>query len=186
MLFITAAFVNNIVLAQFLGMRPVLESSKKAGVAAGMSVTIALVMTAAAIVTFLIRRYVLDVFGLAYLQTVSFILVVVALAWVVDVALKTVSPALYRALGELLPLVTINCAVLGVAILAVQKDFSLLSSIVFAFSTAIGLGLVLIIFSGIYEQLSYTPVPKNMRGAPIALITAGILAMAFMGFIGMG
>ncbi len=184
LIFIAAVFVNNIVLAQFLGICPFLGVSKKVETAMGMSAAVAFVMTISTIVTFLVQKYVLDVFGLAYMQTICFILIIAALVQMVEIILKKVSPALYQALGVFLPLITTNCTILGVALMVIQKEYNLLSSVVFAISTAIGFGLALIIFSGIREQLALTHVPKGMQGTPIALVTAGILAMAFMGFSG--
>ena len=184
LIFISAIFVNNIVLSQFLGICPFLGVSKKVETAMGMSAAVAFVLTIATIVTFLIQKFVLDAFGLGYLQTITFILVIAGLVQMVEIILKKVSPSLYQALGVFLPLITTNCAVLGVAIMVIQKNFTLLSSIVFAGATAIGFGLALIIFAGIREQLELTEVPKGMKGSPIALITAGLLAMAFMGFSG--
>lgn len=183
-IFIAAVFVNNIVLSQFLGICPFLGVSKKVDTAIGMSAAVAFVMTIATLFTYLVQKYVLDPTGLGFLQTISFILVIAALVQMVEIILKKVSPALYQALGVFLPLITTNCAILGVAIMVIQKDYNLLTSIVFAISTAIGFGLALIIFSGIREQISLTKVPKGMEGTPIALVTAGILAMAFMGFSG--
>ena len=183
-IFIVAVFVNNIVLSQFLGICPFLGVSKKIDTAIGMSGAVAFVMTIATIVTFLLQKYVLDVFVIGYLQTISFILVIAFLVQLVEIVLKKVSPALYQALGVFLPLITTNCTILGVAIMVIQKDFSLLESVVFAISTAVGFGLALILFAGIREQLLMVKVPKSMEGTPIALIAAGILAMAFMGFSG--
>ena len=136
--------------------------------------------------TYLLQKFVLDPFGLGYMQTISFILVIAALVQMVETILKKVSPALYQALGIFLPLITTNCCVLGVAILVIQKEYNLLQSVVYAISTAIGFALALVIFAGIREQLAMTNVPKGLQGAPIALITAGLLAMAFMGFSGIG
>ncbi len=184
LIFIAAVFVNNIVLAQFLGICPFLGVSKKVETAAGMGAAVAFVLTIATIVTFLIQHYVLNTYGLGYMQTISFILVIAALVQLVEIILKKVSPALYQALGVFLPLITTNCCILGVAILVIQKEYNLLQSIVFAFSTAIGFALALVIFAGIREQLAMTRVPKGMQGTPIALVTAGLLAMAFMGFSG--
>ena len=185
-IFIAAVFVNNIVLSQFLGICPFLGVSKKVDTAIGMSTAVTFVLTIATIVTFLIQKYILDTFGLAYLQTIIFILIIATLVQMVEIVLKKVSPALYQALGVFLPLITTNCAILGVAILVIQKEYNLLQSIIFAVSTALGFALALIIFAGIREQLARTKVPTTMQGIPIALITAGILAMAFMGFSGMG
>ena len=182
LIFISAIFVNNIVLSQFLGICPFLGVSKKVETALGMSAAVAFVLTIATIVTFLIQKFVLDAFGLGYLQTITFILVIAALVQMVEIILKKVSPSLYQALGVFLPLITTNCCILGVAILVIQKDYDLLTGVVYAFSTAIGLALTL--FAGLREQMSLVNVPKGMQGTPIALITAGLLAMAFMGFSG--
>lgn len=181
---IVAIFVNNIVFAQFLGICPFLGVSKKVDTAIGMSVAVAFVLTIATIVTFILQKGVLEPFNLQYLQTITFILVIAALVQMVEIVLKKVSPSLYQALGVFLPLITTNCAILGVAILVIQKDYSLIQSVVFAIATSIGFAIALIIFSGIREQLSLTKVPKSMEGVPIALVTAGIIAMAFMGFSG--
>ncbi len=184
LIFISAIFVNNIILSQFLGICPFLGVSQKISTSLGMSAAVAFVMTLATIVTYLIQYYVLNVFGLQYLQTIVFILVIASLVQMVEIVLKKVSPALYQALGIFLPLITTNCAVLGVAILVIQKDFSLLSSIVYAFSTAIGFGLALTVFAGIREQMALVKIPKGMQGTAIVLITAGLLSLAFMGFSG--
>ena len=184
LIFISAIFVNNIVLSQFLGICPFLGVSKKVETALGMSAAVAFVLTIATIVTFLIQKFVLDAFGLEYLQTITFILVIAALVQMVEIILKKVSPSLYQALGVFLPLITTNCCILGVAILVIQKDYDLLTGVVYAFSTAIGFGLALTLFAGLREQMSLVNIPKGMKGTPIALITAGLLAMAFMGFSG--
>ncbi len=184
LIFISAIFVNNIILSQFLGICPFLGVSQKVNTSLGMSTAVAFVMTLATIVTYLIQKFVLDAFGLQYLQTIVFILVIAALVQMVEIVLKKVSPALYQALGIFLPLITTNCAVLGVAILVIQKDFSLLQSVVYAFSTAIGFGLALTVFAGIREQLSLVNIPKGMQGVAIVLVTAGLLSLAFMGFSG--
>ena len=184
LIFISSIFVNNIVLSQFLGICPFLGVSKRVETALGMSAAVTFVLTISTVVTFLLQRYVLDVCGLAYLQTVTFILVIAALVQLVEIVLKKVSIALYQALGVFLPLITTNCCILGVAILVIQKDFDLLTGVVYAFSTALGFGLALILFAGLREQMSFVKVPKGMQGTPIALITAGLLAMAFMGFSG--
>ncbi|MDF9831474.1 electron transport complex subunit RsxA [Parabacteroides sp. PF5-6] len=184
LIFIAAVFVNNVVLAQFLGICPFLGVSKKVSTAAGMGAAVAFVLTIATLVTFLIQKYVLDAYGLGYMQTISFILIIAALVQLVEIILKKVSPSLYQALGVFLPLITTNCCILGVAILVIQKDYNLMQAIVYAVSTAIGFALALIIFAGIREQLEMTHIPKGLKGTPIALITAGLLAMAFMGFSG--
>ena len=184
LIFISAIFVNNIVLSQFLGSCPCLGVSKKVSTALGMSAAVAFVMTLATIVTYIIQKTVLDAFGLPYLQTIAFILVIAALVQMVEIVMKKVSPALYQALGIFLPLITTNCAVLGVAILVIQKDFSLVESIVYAFSTAIGFGVALTVFAGLREQLEFSNLPKGMQGVAITMITAGLLSLAFMGFSG--
>ena len=184
LIFISAIFVNNIILSQFLGICPFLGVSQKVNTSLGMSAAVAFVMTLATIVTYLIQHFVLDAFELQYLQTIVFILVIAALVQMVEIVLKKVSPALYQALGIFLPLITTNCAVLGVAILVIQKEFSLLQSIVYAFSTAIGFGVALVVFAGIREQMSLLNIPKGMRGTAIVLVTAGLLSLAFMGFSG--
>ena len=183
-IFITAIFVNNIVLAQFLGICPFLGVSKKVSTAIGMGAAVTFVMTIATIVTYLLQKYLLDAAGLQFMQTIIFILVIAALVQMVEIILKKVSPSLYQALGVFLPLITTNCAVLGVAIMVIQKDYNLLESVVFAASTALGFGLALTIFAGIREQLELSSIPQGMKGTPIALVTAGLLAMAFMGFSG--
>lgn len=184
LIFISAIFVNNIVLSQFLGICPFLGVSKKVDTALGMSAAVAFVLTLATIVTWLVQKLVLDAFGLQYLQTIAFILVIASLVQMVEIVMKKMSPALYQALGIFLPLITTNCAVLGVAILVIQKDFSLVESIIYAFSTAIGFGLALTVFAGIREQLELVNVPKGMRGVAITMVTAGLLSLAFMGFSG--
>lgn len=184
LIFIAAIFVNNIVFSQFLGICPFLGVSKKIDTALGMSAAVAFVLTLATIVTYLIQKFVLDAFDLSYLQTITFILVIASLVQMLEIVLKKVSPSLYQALGVFLPLITTNCAVLGVAILVIQKDYNLLTGVVYAFSTALGFGLALTLFAGLREQMSLVNIPKGMKGTPIALITAGLLAMAFMGFSG--
>ena len=184
LIFISAIFVNNIIHSQFLGICPFLGVSKKVDTALGMGAAVAFVLTLATVVTYLLQIYVLNPFGLQYLQTLSFILVIAALVQMVEIVLKKVSPALYQALGIFLPLITTNCAVLGVAILVIQKDFSLVHSIVYAFSTAIGFALAMVVFAGLREQLSLVRIPKGMQGMAIVLVTAGLLSLAFMGFSG--
>ncbi|MBP5387006.1 MAG: electron transport complex subunit RsxA [Prevotella sp.] len=184
LIFISAIFVNNIVLSQFLGICPFLGVSKKVDTALGMGAAVAFVMTLATVVTFLVQTYVLNPLGLQYLQTLAFILVIASLVQMVEIILKKVSPSLYQALGIFLPLITTNCAVLGVAILVIQKDFNLLQAVVYAFSTALGFALALTVFAGLREQLSLVKVPKGMSGMAIVLVTAGLLSLAFMGFSG--
>lgn len=182
---VSAIFVSNIVLTQFLGICPFLGVSKRLSTSIGMGAAVMFVMTLATIATWLFQYYILKPFGLEFMQTIVFILVIAALVQMVEIILKKVSPALYQALGVYLPLITTNCAVLGVAILTMNKQYNLLEGAVFAFSTAIGFTLALVIFAGIREHLDLIEVPKGMRGVPIALVVAGILAMAFMGFTGL-
>ena len=184
LIFITAIFVNNVVLSQFLGICPFLGVSKKVETATGMGAAVAFVLVIATIVTYLVQKFVLDAFGLEYLQTIAFILIIAALVQMVEIVLKKVSPALYQALGVFLPLITTNCCILGVAILVIQNDFDLLTGVIYALATAIGFALAMILFAGIREQLSLVNIPKGMDGMAIALVTAGLLAMAFMGFSG--
>ncbi len=185
LIFISAIFVNNIVLSQFLGICPFLGVSKKIDTAIGMGGALAFVLTLSTVITWLIQMYVLNPLGLQYLQTLAFILVIAALVQMVEIILKKVSPSLYQALGIFLPLITTNCAVLGVAILVIQKDYNLLESIVYAFSTAIGFALALVLFAGIREQQAMVKIPKGMQGMSIVLVTASLLALAFMGFSGL-
>ncbi len=188
MLYITiilsSIFVNNIVLSQIIGICPFMGVSKKIDTAIGMGGAVTFVMVLSTVVTFLVQKYALNPFGIGYLQTISFILIIAALVQLVEIILKKVAPPLYQALGVYLPLISTNCAILGIAIMTIQKEYSLLEGTVFAFSTAIGFALALVIFAGIREQLDLTNVPKGMKGTPIALVTAAILAMAFMGFAG--
>ncbi len=181
---IGAVFVNNIVLAQFLGICPYLGVSAKVSTSVGMSGAVMFVMTLATLVTYLIYNYVLVPIGIEYMQTISYILVIASLVQMVELILKKVSPALYQALGIFLPLIVTNCAILGVTILAVRDDygFHLLQAVVFAIGHALGFALTIILFAGIREHLDLMDVPKGMRGAPAALVVAGILALAFMGF----
>ncbi|MFZ6037808.1 MAG: electron transport complex subunit RsxA [Bacteroidota bacterium] len=181
---IVAILVNNVVFSQFLGICPFMGVSKKLDTAIGMSAAVTFVLTLATLVSFLIQKSILEPFGLEYLQTITFILMIASLVQMVEIIIKKISPPLYQALGVFLPLITTNCVILGVAILVIQKDYNLLESIIYAISTAIGYAMALIIFSSIREQLTLTKIPKAMQGVPIALITAGILAMAFMGFSG--
>lgn len=179
---IGAIFVNNVVLSQFLGICPFLGVSSKVDTSLGMGMAVTFVMALSAVVTWAIQNYILVPFGIEYMQTITFILVIAALVQMVEIVLKKMSPALYQALGIFLPLITTNCAVLGVAIIAIQKDFDLLTTVIYSVSTAIGFALALVLFAGIRERLEVEDTPQAMRGVPIALITAGLLAMAFMGF----
>lgn len=181
---VTAIFVNNIVFAQFLGICPFLGVSKKLSSALGMGAAVTFVMALATAVTWLLQTYLLTPFSLGFMQTIVFILVIAALVQMLEIIMKKVAPALYQALGVFLPLITTNCAVLGVAILVVRDNLDLGQSVVYAVSTALGFTLALTLFAGIREQLELADIPRPMRGAPIALICAGLLALAFMGFSG--
>ena len=196
LIFISAIFVNNVVLSQFLGVCPFLGVSKKVNTAVGMTAAVTFVMAIATLVTFLLQKYVLVPFNLVFLQTVSFILVIASLVQMVEIIIKKISPSLYQALGIFLPLITTNCVVLGVAIQVVTNEYNfgfaegarmlgLGEAMLFSIATAIGYGLALILFAGIREQLELSNVPKSFRGVPIALLTAGIMALAFMGFSGL-
>lgn len=184
LIFIAAIFVNNIVLSQFIGICPFLGVSQKVNTSLGMSAAVAFVMLLATLVTWCIQMYVLNPLGLEFLQTLSFILVIAALVQMVEIILKKVSPPLYQALGVFLPLITTNCAVLGVAISVIQKDYSLLMSLDYAIASALGFGLALVLFAGLREQLEFANVPKGVKGVSITLITASLLSLAFMGFSG--
>ena len=184
LIIIVAIFVNNVVLAQFLGICPFLGVSKKVDTASGMGMAVTAVLVVATIVTYLIQVYVPNAVGLEYLQTIAFILVIAALVQMIEIILKKTMPALYQALGVFLPLITTNCCILGVAILVIQKEYDLLEGIIYALSTGLGFLLAMVLFAGLREQLDLADVPKPFRGVPIALVTASLLAMAFMGFSG--
>ena len=194
LIIISAIFVNNILLSQFLGICPFLGVSNKLSTATGMSGAVCFVITLATIVTYLINKYLLLPFGLEFLQTIAFILVIAALVQIVEIVLKKISPSLYQALGIFLPLITTNCAVLGVAITVVTKEFAfggaephllnLGEATVYAFATSVGYGIAMILFAGLREHLAGNQVPQAFKGLPIALITVGIMAMAFLGFSG--
>jgi len=174
--------VNNIILAQFLGICPFMGVSGKMSTAVGMGAALLFVMTLATIATSLVYNYLLSPLGLAYLQTLLFIIIIASLVQVVEIILKKVSPSLYSALGIFLPLITTNCAILGIALTVILKEFTLIDGTLFAMFTALGFGVAIVIFAGIREQLELVNIPKGMKGIPIALITVGILALAFMGF----
>ncbi|MBR3064384.1 MAG: RnfABCDGE type electron transport complex subunit A [Bacteroidales bacterium] len=194
LIFISAIFVNNVVLSQFLGVCPFLGVSKKVGTAVGMTAAVTFVMAIATLVTYLLQYYVLVPLHIEFLQTVSFILVIASLVQMVEIIIKKISPSLYQALGIFLPLITTNCVVLGVAIQVVTNEYDfgagahmmgLGQAVLFAIASAIGYGIALILFAGIREQLELSNVPKVFKGVPIALLTAGIMALAFMGFSGL-
>ena len=184
LIIISAVLINNVVLAQFLGVCPFLGVSGKVSTALGMAGAVTFVMVLATITTYLIQTYVLDKLGIGFMQTITFILVIATLVQMVEIILKKISQPLYQALGIFLPLITTNCAVLGVAILVIKKDYNLLEGVVYAASTAIGFGLALVILAGIREQLELVNIPRGMKGVPVSLVIAGILALAFMGFTG--
>ncbi len=182
---VSAIFVNNIVLSQFLGVCPFIGVSRNISTALGMAGAVSFVMVVATIVTWLVRNYILIPRHIEFLQTIAFILVIASLVQLVEIILKKASPALYQALGVFLPLITTNCAILGVAIIAVQRDYGLIEGVVFALANAIGFGLAIILFAGLREHLDFVRIPKAMAGVPISLIMAGILSMIFMGFSGL-
>ncbi|MFP4664665.1 MAG: electron transport complex subunit RsxA [Bacteroidales bacterium] len=185
LIIISAIFVNNIVLAQFLGICPFVGVSSKLKTASGMSGAVLFVMFIATIVTWLIQNYILIPFGIEYMQTIAFILVIASLVQMVEIMLKKISPSLYQALGVFLPLITTNCAILGVALLTIQNNFNLLEAVFFAIGNAGGFALALVLFAGLREHLDLLNLPKGMRGVPAAMVVAGILALAFMGFAGL-
>ncbi len=185
LIIISAIFVNNIVLSQFLGVCPFVGVSRNISTALGMAGAVSFVMVISTIVTWLARHYILIPLHIEFLQTIAFILVIASLVQLVEIILKKSSPALYQALGVFLPLITTNCAILGVAILAVQKNYGLIEGVVFALANALGFGLAIILFAGLREHLDFVTIPKAMDGVPISLIMAGILSMVFMGFSGM-
>jgi len=182
---VSTVFVNNIVFAQFLGICPYLGVSNKLSTALGMSAAVIFVVTIATLITYLLYYYILLHFDVAFLRTVSYVLIIASLVQMLEIVLKKVSPSLYQALGIFLPLISTNCAVLGVTIMVIQQNYTLLGSLLFALFTTIGFALALLIFAGIREQLNVSNLPKAMRGVPAALITTGILALAFMGFAGL-
>ena len=184
LIIISAIFINNIVLAQYLGICPFLGVSGKINTALGMTGAVTFVMVLATIVTYLIQIYILNPLGIAFMQTITFILIIAALVQMVEIILKKISPPLYQALGIFLPLITTNCAVLGVALLVIKKDYNLIEGVIYSASNAVGFGLALVILAGIREQLELADVPKGMKGVPVSLVIAGILALAFMGFTG--
>lgn len=184
LIIISAIFVNNVVLSQFLGICPFLGVSNRLSTAVGMSGAVCFVITLATLVTYLLNSYVLAPLHLEFLQTIAFILVIAALVQMVEIVLKKTSPSLYQALGIFLPLITTNCAVLGVAITVVSKDFDLGGALVYALATSLGYGLAMVLFAGIREHLEGNDVPEAFRGLPVALISVGIMAMAFLGFAG--
>ena len=185
MIAIGAAFVNNVVLSQFMGLCPFLGVSKKIDTAAGMGGAVIFVITISSFVTSVIYRFILIPAQITYLQTIVFILVIAALVQLVEMFLKKTIPALYKSLGVYLPLITTNCAVLGVAIINVQKDYNILESTVNGFATAVGFTISIVLMAGIREKIQYNDIPKAFQGFPIVLLTAGLMAIAFFGFSGL-
>ena len=184
LIIISAIFVNNIVLTHFLGICPFLGVSKKISTAVGMGFAVTFVMTISSICTYLCHTFILKPLEIEFLQVITYILIIAALVQMVEIVIKKTSPALYQALGVFLPLITTNCVIFGVVLIVILKGFNLMQSVVYAFATALGFALALVIFAGIREQLEFADIPKAMKGVPISLVTAGLLAMAFMGFAG--
>lgn len=182
---IGAALVNNVVLSQFLGLCPFLGVSKKVETAAGMGAAVIFVITIASACTSLIYDFILVPTNLTYMQTIVFILVIAALVQFVEMVLKKISPSLYNSLGVYLPLITTNCAVLGVALINVQKEYNFITSVVNGFGTAVGFTISIVIMAGIRERIEHNDISKSFKGSPIVLITAGLMAIAFCGFAGL-
>jgi len=185
LILVGAVFVNNFVLARFLGICPFLGVSKKVETALGMGMAVIFVMTIASVVTWFVQYFVLIPFGLEYLQTIAFILIIASLVQLVEMVVQKASPVLYQSLGIFLPLITTNCAVLGVAVLNIQKGYSFLETVIFALGASVGFTLAMVLFAGLRERLDLCPVPRSFRGTAIALVTAGLLSLAFMGFAGL-
>jgi electron transport complex protein RnfA len=185
LIIITAVFVQNIVLTQFLGCCPFLGVSKKLSSAIGMGIAVTFVLTLASVITYLVQVFILDQYGIGYLQTIAFILVIAALVQFVEMVIKKYSPDLYKALGVYLPLITTNCAVLGVAIINIQKTYGFMQTMVNGFANGLSFTVALILFAGIRERLEDADIPKSMQGMPIALVTAALMSIAFLGFTGL-
>jgi len=185
LIFIAAAITNNFVLTYFLGICPFIGVSKKTESAIGMGFATTFVMTLAALVTWLINHYLLKRFGLPFLEYVLFILVIASLVQIVEMFIRKVSPALFRALGIYLPLITTNCAILGLALFASLREYEFIESVVFGFGAGVGFTLALVIMSGIREELDFADMPESVKGAAITLVIAGLLALSFMGFAGL-
>ncbi len=185
MIAVGAAFINNVVLSQFLGLCPFLGVSKKTGTAAGMGSAVIFVITISSLITGLIYQFILMPLHVEYLQTIVFILIIAALVQFVEMVLKKISPSLYEALGVYLPLITTNCAVLGVALLNVQKGYNILEGVVYGFATAVGFTVAIVLMAGIREKIEYNDIPESFKGSPIVLLTACLMAIAFFGFSGL-
>ena len=188
LIFIAAVFVNNIVLAQFLGICPFLGVSKKVSTALGMTGAVTFVMILATLVTFIVQKTILDPFGIGFMQTITFMMIIAALVQMVEIILKKVSPSLYQALGVFLPLITTNCAVLGVTIMNIDESYSFGQSLVNAVFSGVGFALAMVIFSGVRSRVddAESETPKMFRGVPATLIAAAIVSMSFLGFGGLG
>ena len=185
LLLVSSILVNNFVLAKFLGCCPFLGVSKKVDTALGMGMAVTFVMAVASLATYLVQKYLLDPFGLGYMQTIAFILVIAVLVQIIEMVIKRISPPLYQALGVYLPLITTNCAVLGVTVLNIQSDYSLIEAVVSGAGGGLGFMLAIVLFAGIRERLETADMPALLSGFPGALITEGLMAMAFLGFNGM-
>ncbi len=185
LILVSAVLVNNFVLTKFLGICPFLGVSNKLETALGMSLAVLFVMTLASTASWLVQQYILIPFDLLYLQTIFFILIIAVLVQFIEMMIHKTSPVLYQALGIFLPLITTNCAVLGVALLNVQKKQTFMTSALYGFGSALGFALVLLLFSGLREHIEKAPVPEAFRGSAVSLITAGLMSLAFMGFSGL-
>ncbi|MEO5345814.1 MAG: electron transport complex subunit RsxA [Magnetococcus sp. YQC-9] len=185
MILVSTILVNNFVLSKFLGICPFLGVSKKVETSIGMAYAVVFVITLSSIITWLTQRYLLDPMGLDYLRTLSFILVIAALVQLTEMIVHKTSPALYDSLGIFLPLISTNCVVLGVTIINIQKELNFLQATINGFGAATGFGLILVLFAGMREKIDLSDVPALFKGAPIALVNAGLLSLAFMGFAGM-
>lgn len=182
---VSAILVNNFVLSRFLGICPFLGVSKQVETAFGMGMAVTFVMSLASIITFIIQNYILDPLGLQYMQTIMFILVIASLVQLVEMVIQKTSPALYQSLGVFLPLITTNCAVLGLTILNIQENYNIVETIVHAIGAAVGFSLAIVLFAAIREKLEIANVPQPFKGFPIALLTAGLMSLAFLGFSGL-
>lgn len=185
LILVASALVNNVVLSQFLGICPFLGVSKKINTAAGMGMAVVFVITLSSGITSCIYQFLLKPYNLDYLNTIVFILVIAALVQFVEMVLKKTMKSLYNALGVYLPLITTNCAVLGIAIINVQKDYDILTSIVNGFGTAVGFTIAIVILAGVRERMEDNDIPESFKGTPIVLVTAGLMAIAFCGFAGL-
>ncbi|MBF0399472.1 MAG: electron transport complex subunit RsxA [Magnetococcales bacterium] len=185
LILISTVFVNNFVLVKFLGICPFLGVSKKVETSLGMAYAVVFVITLASVISWLVERLILVPLDLGYMRTISFILIIAALVQLTEMVIHKTSPVLYSSLGIFLPLITTNCAVLGVALLNIQKELSFIDATLYGLGASVGFGLVLVLFAGMRERIDVSDVPALMKGAPISLVTAGLLSLAFMGFSGM-